>query len=539
VNFKPSSGQLIRGTQLALALALLVAVTASVADDQAEQLVILEEDEPQSPYPFVARSMSEQRLAELLFDRLYVKSLSGYFESKIFDGAAQAKPPRLQLEVREGLKFADGTDATFADVSYSFNELYRRADIGHDLHTWFGMVFSDARQITDRIGDVTFMVTMPDEEPEQYLTTTALFSRKSMDPQSTGKPDLYATRRNPVGTGPFWAKDTIESFDDIQLLRNPHREAREGAVAAMRLLYDQDSARQKELMLGRKADLWVSPPPSVVPEFANQSETFGVVPYELNQWWYVAVDTNDSVLSDARVRRALDLMVPRPQLMEKFGGTSAQAISGPFMPGSAWCAPDTGATPEDTKEAAKLLGQAGYAQSGASWVKDGQTLTLVLGVQSEILDDYNDVVYGLADGWENAGVRVKVRTIRPSDWRESVEVGGGPSQFDLILGRWNVHREEAALDLFLKHEGGGHTVNIMGYNNPQVDEAAQAFYQESSGPEREAIMRGMHQRLHDDRPYLFLWSLRLNTIYRRDRLKGVRPANFYYFTTVDDWRWRD
>ncbi len=521
-----------------LAVLALLVVVAPVDADEAEVLVILEEDEPQSPYPFLARSMSEQRLAELLFDRLFVKSLSGYLTSQVFRDAGKARPPRLQLEVAEGLTFADGTPVTFADVSYSFNELYRRADLGHDLYTWFGMVFGDARQITDRIGEITFQVTMPEEEPEQYLTTAALFSRKSLDPGNTGKPDIYGTRRNPLGTGPFWAETTIESFDDITLTRNPHREAREGAVQAVRLLYDQDSARQKELMLGRKADVWVSPPPAVVPEFKNQPDLYGVTPYELNQWWYVAVDTNDPVLSDSRVREALDLLIPRQELMEKFGGTSAQAISGPFMPGSAWCAPDTHPTPLSTTDAERLLGQAGYTRSGGSWTRDGQALTLTLGVQSEILEDYNDVVYGLADGWENAGIRVKVRAIRPSDWREVVETGRGPEQFELIMGRWNIHREEAALDLFLEGEEAARTVNIMRYVDPKVEEAARSFYQESSGPEREAIMRGMHQRLHDDRPYLFLWSLRLNTVYRKDRLKGVRPATFYYYTTVDDWRWR-
>ena len=515
-------------------------VVASAQTPTQVEMVILEEEEPQSPYPFLARSMSEQRLAELLFDRLYVRSESGYLETEVFQGSGTPRPPRLQLEVKEDLRFANGEPATFSDVAYSINDVYRSCPVAPDACSWFGLVFGDARQITDRIGEIVFSVTMPDEEPEQYLRTTALYSHKSFDPDGGGQPDVYAARRNPVGTGPFWAEQTIESFDDIHLRRNPHRQQqREGVVGALRLLYDQDSARQKELMLGRKADLWVSPPPAVLPEFANQTETFSVVPYELNQWWYVAVDTTDSILSDTRVRQALDLLVPRAQLMEKFGGTSATGISGPFMPGSAWCAPDTQPTREDSAAAARLLEQAGFRLEGGMWTRGGQHLSLVLGVQSDIVDDYYDVVYGLSDAWDNAGLRVKVRTIRPSDWRDVVESGQGAEQFDLILGRWNVDREAGALDLFVEDRDGGRTVNLMDYSQPQVEEAVQAFYRESSGPEREAIMRSLHQRLHDDRPYLFLWSLRVNSVVRRDLLKGVRPATFYYYTTIDDWRWRE
>ena len=309
-------------------------VARASADRSDETLVVLEEDEPQSPYPFAAHTMSEQRLAELLFDRLFVRSESGYFDTAVFGDGGRARPPRLQLEVEEGLRFADGSVVTFADVAYSVDEVYRNCGVAPDVCGWYGMVFGDAHQITDRIGEMVFQVSMPLEEPEQYLTTTTLLSRAALDPDGDGAPGIHGTRRKPVGSGPFWAAETIESYDDVTLQRNPYRGGGEGAVASLRLLYDQDAARQKELMLGRKADLWVAPPPSVIPEFSTQTETFKVTPYELNQWWYVAVDTADPLLSDTRVRQALDHLIPRSQLMEKFGGSSAQAIVLPISTGS-------------------------------------------------------------------------------------------------------------------------------------------------------------------------------------------------------------
>ena len=291
--------------------------------------------------------------------------------------------------------------------------------------------------------------------------------------------------------------------------------------------------------MGRKADVWVAPPPSVVPEFANQPDLYRVMPYDLNQWWYVAVDTLDPRLSDPRVREALDLMVPRPQLTEKFGGSSATPLSGPFLPGSAWCAPDVPPTAQDPQRAAELLNAAGFVHEGGAWSKDGSALELVLGVQSDIYDDFGDVVYTLAEGWRDGHVEVEVRPILPAAWRQLVEAGRAAEQYDLILGRWNVDREESALDLFLARGAEQRSVNIFAFASESVDGSVRAFYDEASGPEREAIMRGLHQRLHDDRPYLFLWSLRVDSIYRQDRLAGVRPSRFYYFTGVDQWRWRN
>ncbi len=538
-----AKGNLTRGAVVAAAAAVILIVGAAPrvrATGDPAVLVILEEDEPQTPYPFLARSMSEQRLGELLFDRLYVRTDSGFYDSAVFEGEVKAHPGRLQLHVREELRFSDGGVASFPDVAYSIDGIYRRDDLGHDQHEWFGMVFDDAWQITERAGELRFRVPLPEDHPEQLLTTAALFSRAALDPDGDGTPDVHGTRRSPVGTGPFHAPEPIESFDDVLLSRNPQRPGDgDRSIERIRLLYDQDAARQRELMLGHKADLWVAPPPAVVPEFANQPAEYRVVPYDLNQWWYLALDTRDDRLADPAVREALDLLVPRAQLMEKFGGSSATPISGPFRPGSAWCAPDLQATPLDPTAAHALLEGAGYARGGGGrWSRDGVELSLVLGVQSDIFDDYNDVVYALTDGWEIHGIRVKVRAIRPTAWRDEVEVGRAADHYDLILGRWNVDREESGLDLFLSPGDEGRRVNLFGYTDPEVDVAVEAFYGSSSGPEREAIMRDVHHRLHASRPYLFLWSLKVDSVVRHGRLAGVVPARFYYYTGVDSWRWR-
>ena len=49
---------------------LLASFSSAEAQDE-RALVVLEEDEPQATYPFLARTMSESRLAELLFTRFF------------------------------------------------------------------------------------------------------------------------------------------------------------------------------------------------------------------------------------------------------------------------------------------------------------------------------------------------------------------------------------------------------------------------------------------------------------------------------------
>jgi len=503
-------------------------------------LVVLEEEEPQTTYPLLSRTMSEARLGELLFDRFFVTSSGGDIESRVFVEGWRARSPNLTVTVREGLKFSDGTEATFSDVAFTINDVYRRQDLGHTSAAWYAKVFGDCQQITPTTGSVRYLVSMPEEGAERYLVTTTLLSRAALS--GDGSVDLVESRRQPVGTGPFHAAGTIDNFDDVRLMRNPHRlgdEPDPSRVEAVRLLYDQDAARQKELLEGGRADVWVAPPPAVLPAFRADRERFGVRTYDLNQWWYVALDPADPHLAVPAVREALDRAVPRQQLREKLGGDSAELTSGPFLPGSAWLPGDLAPTPEDAAGARQLMESAGYALDGGRWTKDGQELSLQLGVEGDILDDFNDVVYGLVDGWEDAGFRVRVRAIRASDWRDVVEAGKASGTWNLVLGRWNLDREEAALELFREPQGTGVQVNLFGWTHDRVEEIVREFYAETSGPVREARMQELHRLVAGERPYLFLWSLKTQSVYRRDRITGFRAAPYYFYSRFEGIAWKD
>lgn len=520
---------------------LLASLSSAEAQDE-RALVVLEEDEPQATYPFLARTMSESRLAELLFTRFFTSDVGGDLESSLFEPGWAARPPNLSLAVREDLKFSDGSPVTFSDVSFTLNDVYRRSDIGHASGGWYSKIFGDAQQITPLHGSVRFQVEMPDDGAERYLMTSVLLSRKALASETGGKVELEASKRKPTGTGPFFAKNTIESFDDVLLHRNPHREVnvRKGEpVKALRLLYDQDAARQKELMEGGRADLWVSPPPAVLPPFRNENKRYGIRSYDLMQWWFMALNHAHPALADPRVREALDLAIPRKQLVEKFGGESARPTSGPFLPGSAWAPGDVEPTAENRDKVITLMQEAGYAREGGRWVKGGEGFTLRLGVQSDIADDFSDVVYGFQDAWESLGFRVRVMNIRPSDWRAKVESGQAAENWDVILGRWNLDKEEGVLSLFSSGQEGDRQVNLFKYADKKVDGIVADFYNEASGPAREALMQKLHRHLHSERPYLFLWTLQVQSIYRRDRLVGFRPSPFYYFTQVGKVAWKE
>ena len=525
---------------LALLSALPVALRAE--DPESRVLVVLEEQEPQTSYPLLSRTMSEARLGELLFDRLFVSRTGGNPISLVFAEDWRSHGQDLVVAVREGLRFSDGSEVSFSDVSFTINDVYRRAEVGHLSAGWYARVLGDAKQSSPATGKIRFSVSMPERGAERYLVTTNLLCQAALAPDG-GPVDLEGAERTPVGTGPFRAAEAISDFDDVNLQRNPHRlgagEPQPDTVQALRLLYDQDAARQKELMEGGRADVWVSPPPAVLPTFRGDGDRFGVRTYHLNQWWYVALAPGNPHLARPAVREALDRAIPRQQLLDKLGAGSAELTSGPFLPESAWTPPDAAPTPEEPEVARRLMEEAGYALSGGRWSRDGEAIELRLGVEAGIADDFNDVLYGLVDGWEDAGFKVRVRSIGPAAWVQEVESGRAVERWDVILGRWNLDREEAALELFRAPTDQGPGVNLFGWTSEQTEQTLRDFYAEPSGPRREALMQALHRHLQAERPYLFLWSLQTRSIYRKDRISGFKASPFYFYSRFDRISWRE
>lgn len=533
---------------LALSAGLMLPGIASSLDWASRVLVVLEEGEPQWPYPFMARSMSEQRLSELLFQRLFRVSTGGELVSDVFEPGWTQIPPELRVDVKEDLKFCDGRSADFSDVAFTMNSVYRRSDIGHQLAPTYTSLFDDAQQVSYRHGNLGFKVAMPETGAAYYLINTPLLSQAALGESDPFKvPDVTAHRRKPVGTGPFCAPAAgIRDFDDIRLDRNPYKpipdrlakDSELTPVQKIRLRYDQDPAMQKQLIQGGRADIWVAPPPAVLPEFRNQSSRFGVRGYELKQQWFVAVNVGEEPLSDPRVREALDKTIPREELAAKLGEDAARLSSGPFPPGSAWSPPDALPTALDPAGADKLLEWAGFAKKGGVWAKDGKLLTIKLGVQADILDDANDVVYGLSEAWIQAGFAVEVQGITLKRWREDIEGGDMEHDFDLILGRWNTYREDSMIELFTWSENEPRPLNLFRYHDDVLNDLSVAFWSETHMPEREALMQQFHKRAARERPYLFLWNLNISSVYRRDRVAGFRPTPFYFFTEVQNLAWR-
>jgi peptide/nickel transport system substrate-binding protein len=126
----------------------------------------------------------------------------------------------ITFELREGVKFHDGTDFTADDVVFSFARQYDSDHPFNQYGEWayWGYMFTDIEEVV-KVDDYT--VTIKLKTPNaSMMTSLAMFTAAivSEDAAMEYGEEFF---KNPVGTGPFkfveWVKDdhvTLEAYDD-------------------------------------------------------------------------------------------------------------------------------------------------------------------------------------------------------------------------------------------------------------------------------------------------------------------------------------
>ena len=77
--------------------------------------------------------------------------------------------------------------------------------------------------------------------------------------------------------------------------------------------------------------------------------------------------------------------------------------------------------------------------------------------------------------------------------------------------------------------------NIVQFDHDEVQEQLDRFRKTGDDSKRVEIGKSLHQLLHEETPYTFLWTLERSAAYRADNIRRIYLDNFYFFTHIDQW----
>lgn len=298
---------------------------------------------------------------------IYHDPFSGEYKPLLAKSYQWKDDVTLDVELREGIKFHDGTDLDAEDVVETFRHMLP-ADSGINVR-----LAIDWMKSIEALGPHTVRITAKAPTPAalEFLSgNTPIYPSGHYDkaPAVTNaggkaRRDWGAVR--PVCTGPYVMTD-FQAGVSATFTRNPDYfpDSPKGRPAINKIVYRtiaDNEAQLAELLTGGVDWIW-----GVPPENATQLADMGTVTVKTaptTRMSFLSLDaagrSGDTPVKDVRVRRAIFHAIDR-EAIAKLVGNSAEVLKSMCYPTQVGCTADVTQWAYDPEKAKALLAEAGY-----------------------------------------------------------------------------------------------------------------------------------------------------------------------------------
>jgi len=236
---------------------------------------------------------------------------------------------------------------------------------------------------------------------------------------------------------------------------------------------------------------------------------------------YVALNNRSPFFGDARVRRALTMLLDRASIVRNLYRGSARIISGPWAPDSPAYDATVEPLPFDPAAASKLLDESGWRSPspGAPREKDGRRFEfeLLVSAGSEIGRQIDEM---LAAELAKVGVTARVRSM---EWAAFVErIDGGA--FEAASLAWSaVDPNPDPYPYWHSSQCAPAGLNDGCFANAEADRLMTEARAETDDARRLADLHRLHRLFRDEAPAIFVVNASQKDAFRR-RIRGLTTS---------------
>ncbi|MFC4144753.1 ABC transporter substrate-binding protein [Micromonospora mangrovi] len=430
--------------------------------------------------------------------------------------------------LKDGLKYADGTQITAADVKYGVERSFA-PELSGGLGYHKSLLTGGDTYKGPYAGGQLDSVQVPDAKTVVFRLKTAygdwpwIASMPAFAPVPKAKDDPKTYTRNPVASGPYQVQ-SYQQGSAVRLARNPNWDAKtdevrtagpdqvvfqlgqENTVAAQRLIADSGDDRSA-------FGAGFVPPAQLAQVQQNPSAKQRLVTSDAGALSYLALNNRRAPLTDVKVRQAIQYAVDKRAYQVAsggaIGGDLASTLITPGIPGrvdyNLYQADPSG----DVAKAKQLLAEAGKTSLALSLVvkNDPQTLSKAQAIQQ---------------GLQRAGITVTIKPLDEETWTAAVT--GDAGDYDLTLSSWQPDFPSAngnIQPLFASSEIGGGGYNLSRYSQPEVDALIAQATAETDPAKAQALWAQADKRILTDAPVVPL------TYTKNSFLHGSNVTNFF------------
>ncbi len=431
-------------------------------------------------------------------------------------------------ELRDDIKFHDGTPITANDLVYSLDKLTGNIDGITNIRMGYIKSYIES---TEAVDNRTFKVHFTRATPVAAITFAQQLS--AILPEGTARKDLQEPPLGPNSkytSGPYYVKESVP--DSHQIFAKFPDYFKDGLpyIDEIRNQVFVDAAARMTALLTGKADIYQGLDAGV-PQFWGQLEarvqmgTMGSISKPLycsigNMWPNFDVP----VMQDKRVRQAIDLSMNRDEYGTlRYGGRYVAAVYG-FPANTFYGRPDTeiwnvipgwgrGATKvAEIEEAKKLLADAGYPEG---------TLRL------EIVSGYTGISGKGREAYQNGMIAAGIDAVIDFDRTRSQRWAAG--DYTLMDAR-NCLASGDPDEVHANYHIPGGPRNLHNYENQEITDLFQQITSEVDLAKRRQINDQMVDILIED-----VESFQLGdgsqTYWFNSKLRGITPGKTIYGTS--------
>ena len=492
--------------------------------DKENTLIYGEFKLPTTLDPITSNNPVSMRICELLFDGLVGFNEKGEVIPKLAE-KWEISPNGLlyTFELRKDVLWHDGHPFTARDVKFTF-DLIMHPKTQTALKS--NLSFIASARIIDEY-KIRFILK------NVVYNAIGRFSFKIIPQHRFIKP--YLTRDDPfvwepIGTGPYYLyKVSNEGWIVLKAFENYYGGKPKIENIIMRNFLDRNL--MTEALLVGAIDVIPSVQTTDIGRIKSTGN-FYLIPYNSLSYSFFAYNFRNIHLKDRKVRLALTYAVDRKKMLNTFFQGKGQIISGPFAPGSYSYNPNVKPYPYSPQKAKKLLREAGYRDRDRDGILEKYGKPLKLRLIANISDRVmKRVCVAYQDYLKQIGVDVALEFLDRFAWEKAIFE---THNFDIALGSWIFDEASDITSLFHSAYQGPYQNNFIAYHNPLVDQLLTEFSTTLDPETRRSINYKLHEIIHKDCPYTFLWTLTRYAAFNK-RVRNMRIDPYTFFADINQW----
>ena len=512
---------------------LLAALCLSIGAAHAVTLRVSNQGDVQSMDPHSLNESLQLSFMGSVYDSLVGRGKDMSVIPLLATKWSQTSPTVWRFELRQGVKFHDGTPFTADDVIFSFK---RAADPGSDMRGYVAPV-KEVRKVGDHLVEIETVSPFP--ILPDTLTVFAIMSKKWCEENKAERP---VDRRKGVentasfkanGTGPFRLKERQPSVRTVLVRNFNHWGKLESNLDEVVFTPIGNDATRVAALLSGESDV-MEPVPLQDVERIKASPNLTVLQGAELRTIFLGMDQkrdellNSSVkgknpFKDKRVRQAFYQAIDEDTIKARVMRGAASPTALMIGPGVRGFIPAMNKRlPYDVEAAKKLLAEAGYPNG------------FEVGMNCPNDRYVNDaaICQAVAANLARIGVKVNLQTETkvsyfPKILRRDTSfymLGWTPSTADAHDALYNLMASPT--------DKGQGQYNLGAYSNPKLDELTLKIQTETDKTKRDEMIRETFKIQQEDIGHIPLHQQALAWGYSKNVTLTQLPTNYMYFKWI-------